>query len=166
MFELKPLSADAIPAALARADRYRVLNEPPQAESICLDILAVDPGNQEALVTLLLALTDQLQTGPPDLASRARAVLPHLQGEYQRAYYAGLIAERSARALLDLGRPGSGANVYELLVEAMRWYDEACAIRPPGNDDAVLRWNTCVRTLSKHPNLKPRQEAYEPELLE
>ena len=55
-FELKMLSEDAVPRALAKAERYRLLNEPGEAESICLDALAVEPANQSALTTLLLAL--------------------------------------------------------------------------------------------------------------
>ena len=55
MSELKSLHKDAIPAALEKAERYRLLNEPGEAESICLDILHVDPENQQAIVTLLLA---------------------------------------------------------------------------------------------------------------
>src|SRR6186997_1673006 len=38
VFELKPLSASAIPSALAKAERYRLINEPEQSESICEDI--------------------------------------------------------------------------------------------------------------------------------
>src|SRR6266436_320626 len=55
MFELKRLSLEAVPAALERALRYRLLNEPAEAESICHDVLEIDPENQEALVMLLLA---------------------------------------------------------------------------------------------------------------
>jgi hypothetical protein len=58
MFELKRLSDEAIPAALEKALRYRLLNEPAEAESICHDVLRIDPENQQALVVLLLALTD------------------------------------------------------------------------------------------------------------
>ena len=58
-FNLKPMSKDAVPGALAKAERYRLLNEPGEAESICLDILQVDPQNEDALVMMLLALTDQ-----------------------------------------------------------------------------------------------------------
>ena len=47
MFELKPLNKDAIPAALDKAMRYRLLNEPGAAESICLDVLRIDPENQQ-----------------------------------------------------------------------------------------------------------------------
>ena len=63
MFELKRLSEEAIPAALEKALRYRLLNEPAEAESICHDVLRIDPENQEALVLLLLALTDRFGKG-------------------------------------------------------------------------------------------------------
>ena len=43
--ELKRISQAALPAALAKAERYRLLNEPEQAESICRDVLAVEPKN-------------------------------------------------------------------------------------------------------------------------
>src|SRR5262245_54777237 len=59
MFDLKALSSEAVPRALAKAERYRLLNEPGEAESICLDALVADPDNQEAIAILLLALTDQ-----------------------------------------------------------------------------------------------------------
>ena len=59
MFKLKPLSKEAVPAALEKANCYRFLNEPVEAESICLDILEVEPENQQAIITLLLSLTDQ-----------------------------------------------------------------------------------------------------------
>jgi hypothetical protein len=34
-FDLKPISIASIPRALEKAERYRLLNEPEQAESIC-----------------------------------------------------------------------------------------------------------------------------------
>ena len=167
MFELKPLATDAIPAAIGKAERYRLLNEPQEAESICLDVLNVAPDNQQALVVLLLALTDQFRPDAGELVSRAREVLPRLEGEYERAYYAGIIFERRARALLEQGPPRFGAMTYDWLREAMRFYETAEAVRPPGNDDAVLRWNTCARLLNRNPELKPRdEEAFEPLLLE
>ena len=45
--------------ALEKAERYRLLNEPILAESICLDILDADPQNAKAVVTMLLAITDR-----------------------------------------------------------------------------------------------------------
>ena len=155
MFELKPIHKEAIPKALEKAERYRLLNEPVQAESICRDILRVDPDNQPALITLLLALTDQFDRGLP--VTRPREFLPRLQGEYERWYYAGLICERKAWAHLSQGLPGSGFIAYDLLREAMSWYEKAEAIHPPGNDDATLRWNTCVRTIRDR-RLEPRPE--------
>lgn len=48
-FELKILSPEAVPRALAKAERYRLLNDPGEAESICLDALRAAPHNQEAM---------------------------------------------------------------------------------------------------------------------
>lgn len=155
-FQLKPVSRTAIPEALERAHRYRLLGEPWQAESICLDVLAVDPGNQTAAVTLLLALTDQfcVESTP----ARAREVLASIEGDYEQAYYAGIIAERSARARITQGFRGANVKAYKELMDAMRWYEEAQTRRPPGNDDSILRWNTCARTLMRHPELRPQPE--------
>ena len=153
--ELKPMRKEAIPKALEKAEKYRLLNEPAQAESICHDILRVDPGQQQSLITLLLALTDQFDQGVP--VNRPRELLSRLDGEYERAYYAGIICERKARERLNKGGPGVGSVAYELLCDAMRWYEEAEALRPRDNDDATLRWNACVRMI-RDQHLKPRQE--------
>jgi len=157
MFELKPLSKEAIPAALQRAERYRLLNEPAEAESICLDILQIEPENQAASITLLLALTDQFPEGEADAVVRAQEVLSCLNGEYERAYYSGIICERRAKAQLGHHMPGSLANAYDWLREAMSWYEKAERLRPPGNDEAILRWNTCARLLMRNPRLKPAE---------
>jgi hypothetical protein len=167
MLELKPLSRDAIPAALAKAERYRLLNEPGEAESICLDVLRMDPGNQQALVTLLLALTDQFGEGRRALMGRARDVLPLLRNEYDRVYYAGIIAERRAKVLLASGGVRIGSAIYEWLSEAMSCYEQAEAIRSSGNDDAILRWNACARIIQQNPQLEPvAEERSEPLFLE
>src|ERR1051326_267800 len=97
-FELKTLSTDSIPAALEKAMRYRLLNEPGEAESICHDVLACDPENQEALVILLLALTDRFGKNYRAGLIHAQEVLPRLRDPYERAYYAGIISERRAKA--------------------------------------------------------------------
>ena len=162
-FELKSLSAGAISEALEKAQRYRLLAEPWQAESICLDVLRVDPENQTALITLLLSLTDQF--GREVTAARAREILPNIRGEYERAYYSGIIFERSARSRMKQGIPAAGFKAYQEFVEAMRLYEQAAACRPPGNDDALLRWNTCARTLMRSHDLRPQpQETLEPVL--
>jgi len=166
MFELKPLTREAIPKALERAERYRLLNEPLEAESICLDVLQVDGDSQPALVMLLLALTDQFDDHVPDAVHKAREVLPRLDGEYARAYYTGLVAERRAKARLRLGGPGSGHVAYELLNQAMTCYETAERLRPPGNDDALLRWNACVRIFDRHPQIAPAPQETAETLLE
>ena len=151
-FTLKVLGSRAIPAALERAERYRLLNEPTQAESICLDILAADPGNQQAVILLLLSITDQF--GDSRSLERASELLSRLADPYHRAYYQGIVYERHARAQLHRTAPGGGTTAYHLLREAMRCYEIAESIRPADNDEALLRWNTCARTITSH-HLKP-----------
>jgi hypothetical protein len=157
-YELKRISREGIPAALQKAERYRIINDPSSAESICLDVLAVDPGNQEALITLLLAITDQFREGPAEGARRARELLPRLGDDYKRLYYAGIICERCAKAHLVRGAMGSGDVAYHWFREAMEWYERAEARRPAGNDEPILRWNTCARILAGNQNIRPRVE--------
>src|SRR6185295_8277807 len=104
-FELKAISPEAVGRALAKAERYRLLNEPGEAESICRDALQVDPDNQEALTTLLLALTEQFADDASTVVD-ACATVGRLRDEYDRAYYTGIVAERRAKARLRQGRPG------------------------------------------------------------
>jgi hypothetical protein len=157
MFELKLLSKDAIPAALEKALRYRLLNDPAEAESICHDVLRIDPENQQAMVILLLALTDRFGKGYAVGVTEAQEVLSHLQDAYERAYYAGIICERRAKAQLSQGHPGSGHDAYELLREAMAWFEKAETLRPAKNDDPLLHWNTCARLIMGN-QLTPRAE--------
>ncbi|MCH7702113.1 MAG: hypothetical protein IID37_10530 [Planctomycetes bacterium] len=145
MFELKPIGTKAIPAALAKAERYRLLNEPREAESISRDILQVAPDHQEALVMLLLALTDQFGKGTGVALDNPQQLIERLHDEYERAYYSGVILERWGKSL-----GGGGAPSYvgcDWLREAMKSYQAAEAIRPADNDDAILRWNTCARII-------------------
>ena len=160
---LKPISKAGIPAAIQKAERYRLLNDSSAAESICLDILAVEPKNQQALVMLLLAITDQLD-GAEDAVKRAREVLPKLEDEYKRHYYSGIISERKAKAILRRGVMGGDAVARDWFRDAMRWYEKAEAIRPQGNDEAILRWNTCVRMVGRHEIAGPTREEFEPAL--
>jgi hypothetical protein len=155
MFALKPLSREGIPGALAKAERYRLINEPWQAESICRDILAIDPANREARVALVLALTDQFPQGIG--THEAMDQIASLTEEYDRLYYTGIVRERQARALFRQTDFRSDDTVYTLLSYAMEWYSKAEQIRPPGNDDALLRWNACARFLNRHRNLKPAE---------
>ena len=162
MFELKRLSRDAVPAALEKAERYRLLNEPLEAESICRDILDVDPDNHDALVMLLLALTDQFDDSLGDAVEPAREALWRLRDEYSRFYYSGIICERRAKAHLKRGGPRAGHSAYGWFREAMEHYEKAIELRPPHNDDAILRWNTCARVLMANPKLAPdKEEAFQ-----
>src|SRR5213083_1547142 len=154
-FKLKKLSPEAIPPALERAERYRLLNEPVQADSICLDILGVDPANQQALVLLLLALSEQFGENITEKLDRAWSILPKLSDEYQQAYYQGILLERQARLYMRSDAPGSNFSAYDLFSEAMRLFEKAERLRPASNDEAVLRWNTCARTITAA-NLQPR----------
>jgi hypothetical protein len=164
-FNLKPLSKDAVPAALAKAERYRLLNEPGEAESICLDILQVDPQNEDALVIMLLALTDQFPLDSSSkTAARANELAASLNTPYDRAYYAGIIRERRAKAILQRDRFGAAMVAVEWLREAMGFYERAEAVRPPHNDDSVLRWNACARLLMELP--VPDTDVQEPEPLQ
>jgi tetratricopeptide (TPR) repeat protein len=145
-FQLKRLTPTGIAAALDRAERYRLLNEPAQAESICLDVLRVDQANSRALVLLLLALTEQFDESIADNLDRALALLPRFVEEYQQTYYRGVIVERHARVYLHRASPGARYAAYGLFREAMAWYEKAEAIRPAGNDEALLRWNTVIHS--------------------
>lgn len=155
MFELKKLSPEGIERALEKVERYRLLNEPWEAESICRDVLDADPDNVEALVSLLLSLTDQFRgdRGPP--VSDVQALLPRLPDEYRREYYAGIICERKGTAALKRAAHGSGPLVYDWLRKAMSHYEKAEELRPPGNDDALVRWNTCARLIMRHEHVEP-----------
>ena len=153
MLELKHLSTSAIPAALAKAERYRLLNEPEQAQSICEDVLRSDAANYEAVRMLILSLTDTFPNHDPNSVARAQELVARLPSEYERAYFGGLVAERRARALMTRGGPGRALPAGDLLREAMRAFERAEAVKPADNDDALLRWNACVRLLARHPEL-------------
>ncbi|MGI9114546.1 MAG: hypothetical protein ACR2FX_05840 [Chthoniobacterales bacterium] len=157
MAELKRLSGEAIPGALEKAARYRLLNEPAEAESICLDVLQIDPDNQDALITLLLAITDRFSKGYGVSDTQVKELLGRLESDYERAYYSGILAERKAKAQLARGTPGCAHLAYEGFCEAMHWFEKAEAVRPAGNDDALLRWNTCTRMIARN-HLTPREE--------
>jgi hypothetical protein len=152
MLELKRLSTAAIPAALAKAERYRLLNESEQAQSICEDVLAADPDNFDAMRMLILALTDSFPKQDGSV-SRAQELVARLPSEYERAYFGGLVAERRARALLARPGPSRSISAGDLLRQAMQLFERAEGVKPANNDDALLRWNACARLISRHPEL-------------
>jgi len=166
MFELKPLSPEAVPRALAKAERYRLLNEPSEAQSICLDVLAAEPDNQEAVAMMILALTDQFGS-EPSAVHEALATVTDLRDNYERIYYTGIIYERRAKATLAHGTPRGGSRAYEWLRHAMSCYEDADAIRPSNNEDARLRYNACARMIDRKRELEPvAEEPHEPLLSE
>ena len=148
-YKLKTISQSGIEAALAKAQLYRCLNEPEEAESICQDILAADSENQAALRLLGLAITDQFRGQPSDRNAEAESAFNALTDPYKRAYYLGILAERRAKALSRVGRP---AHVWVPLFElAMKHFETAESLKPTDNEEAILRWNRCVRWLQAVP---------------
>lgn len=158
MYELKTISKEGVARALAKAERYRLLNEPRGAESICRDVLAVDPGNQEAIVSAALAITDQFGVNGRVSIASAQKMVAELRDDYQRAYYTGVVYERWAKA--QLGEEIPGHVVLDWLREAMKWYDKAQALHKPGDDDAILRWNTCARIINENESYRPHHAAH------
>jgi hypothetical protein len=159
MSQLKRLTRKGLERAMRKAERYRLLGEPCEAESICMDILATDPENHEAQILLILSLTDQFRTDLSRTAEAAR-LASNLEQEYERFYYSGIVAERQGKVHLTRGGPCSDDYANRSLREAMAWYEKAEAIRPMGEDDAILRWNTCVRTIARRGFRTPSDMAH------
>ena len=167
MFELKRLSTSAIPAALVKAERYRLLNEPDEAQSICEDVLMTDPSNFDAVRILILALTDAFPNHDGHNVSRAQELVARLPSEYERAYFGGLVAERRGRALLARNGPGRALSAGDFVREAMRQFERAETVKPADNDDALLRWNACARLFLRCPELSViDEESTAPVMLE
>lgn len=163
-FELKPLAKESIEPALDKAEHYRLLNQPRLAESICLDILEVDAGNQQASVILLLALTDQFKQSSTKAAKQAIELANSLKDEYSRVYYTGIIHERQGAAALNSTSPGGDFDAYEWYREAMDFYEKANEVNKGENDDPILRWNTCARIIMEHHLRERPDDNYQPML--
>jgi tetratricopeptide (TPR) repeat protein len=148
--QLKSISKAGIPEALAKVELYRYLNEPEEAESICRDILAVDPEHQLARRMLGLSITDQFIGAAGDRYLEVQSIFQELRDPYEQLYYTGLLHERHAKTQLLVGY--APHTLLPLVEEAMRCFAEAEKIRPAGNDDSILRWNRCVRLLESRPN--------------
>ncbi len=159
MKDLKRISAASIPRALELAERYRLLNEPEQAASICEDVLEVEPDNQQALIALLLALSDAFG-GPLRTDYRvAEKVVERLGSPYEKTYYRAVVYERWGRSKLEQGAPKHVAG--EWLRRAMELYRQAEPMRPEGDDAALLRWNCCARLMARIPKLMEESQAHE-----
>jgi tetratricopeptide (TPR) repeat protein len=149
-YKVKRISIAGIAEAIAKAELYRSLNEPEEAESICRDILTIEPQHQLALRLLGLALTDQFTGGASDHYRETEEIFRQLKDPYERLYYTGILQERRAKAQLKTGQlPHSLAALFD---QALHLFAEAEKIRPAGNDDAILRWNRCVRLLQTPTN--------------
>ena len=162
-FELKPLSKDSVDSALDKADQYRLLNQPRLAESICLDVLDIDPGNQKATIALLLSLTDQFKESSTK-AKRALELANSLRDDYSKIYYAGIVHERQGAAALNSSLPGSDFDAYMWYREAMQFYERANEINKGENDDPILRWNTCARIIMEYHLRERPSDDYQPML--
>jgi len=152
--KLKTISKSGIAKAISKVLSYRYLNEPEEAESICCDILAVEPDHQLALRLLGLAITDQFTGNVSDRYAEAESVFQSLTDRYERLYYTGLLHERQAKAQLRAGRPLRTLAV--LFENAMACFEQAEKIRPPDNEDAILRWNRCARILQALPGFEEK----------
>ena len=156
--KLKPIHAESIAAALAKSELYRNLNEPEEAESICHDILAIEPEHQAALRMIGLAITDQFTGAVSDRYGEVENFFRRLSDRYEQLYCLGLLYERRAKAQLRAGRPTQA--LLPLFEEAMRNFAEAEQIRPPANDESILRWNRCVRLLQSLPGVEHLDELH------
>ena len=151
----KEISIEGVSAALERAQTYRYLNDPEQAESICLDIIHLQPDNQDANRLLLLAETDQFGGTNHEALNNAKEALSKLTDPYQQAYYGGLISERYARWMLRGRGQRSHFVAHEAVQDALAQYERALELKPEGNDEVILRWNTCQRMIKRYRLIPP-----------
>ena len=165
MDQFKPLAKIAIPSAIEKAKHYRLLGEPSAAESICRDILRVEPKHQEVLVVLILAMCDQFGKGYKVATGTVFECIERLEGEYERIYYTGIAHERRGMASLRSNSPGSGFMAFDFLSDAMKSYEKAEQLAPEQNNDPILRWNTCARLIERN-RLEPRPREESEPLLE
>lgn len=149
MRDMRRIHIESIPRALELAERYRLLNEPEQAASICYDVLAVDPENPLAIRALFLAVTEQFAHRRGTRLEEAERLASRMPTEFERTYFAGVASERWARAKLQTGEHAAMAASW--IHKAMDLYTSAEKLSPPGNDDSILRWNACARLLQHLP---------------
>lgn len=157
--EFKTISKSGIAEALTKVQHYRYLNQAEEAESICRDILAADPENQMALRQLGLAITDQFSGATSDRFNEAHSSFEKLTDAYERLYYLGIVNERRAKAQLQAGHRSH--TLRASFESALHFYEEAEKVRPKGNDDALLRWNRCLRLMQTIPELTGESESFE-----
>ena len=157
MFELKKISPQYISNALMKAEKYRYMNHPKTSESICRDVLEIKPEHQEAIILLIISISEQFADRKKYSASlrNAQEWLPLIEDEYKKIYLSGLILERWAKANIHIL---AGADLYEFFQEAMDFYAKAEKIRPVEDESCILHWNLCIRLMELNPHIKPRQD--------
>ncbi len=144
---------NTINSALDKAKQYRLLLEPELAVSICLDIFNIDKKHQETIIVYILALSDNLSKQKND--TKIFDAIKLLTSEYHKKYYTGIYHERKALSLMKGNMSASFA--YNLFTKAMDFYKQAIEISADDNDDAILRYNSCIRII-QHNRLSPRQD--------
>jgi tetratricopeptide (TPR) repeat protein len=155
-YRLKRLGDRDLDAALGKAEQYRALNEPEEAESICRDVILEQPDHQRALRTLGLALTDRFADEWSGFLDEALATFAKMKNEYERTYLTGVAWERAAKAQVKRGQINSAVDSFE---KAMESFATAEKIGPVNVPDPILRWNRCVRAIEAHPELVEAFEA-------
>lgn len=153
--ELKSLNGHDLDQAQRKAEKYRDLNQPDETDSICRDILAVNPQHQAALRSLGLSLTDRYDGDGMQLHREALAVFGKLESAYERTYYAGIAWERYGKSQLA---QGIGPGAHHAFHRALHLFEEAEDLTEKENPDPILRWNRVVRELTTHPLLRFEEE--------
>ncbi len=166
MYTLKTITQEALPNALAKAERYRLLGDPLEAESICLDILEVDSSNREALTTLFLSYTDEFKNELYPAFTKAEEVLGRFEDKYCKLYYTGILYERRAKFHLNQRAHGSGHQAYQWFQKALTAFDNALSSCSNESQDAALRWNACARIIMRNSNVVPAPDDTGEQMLE
>lgn len=105
---------------------------------------------------MILALTDQFPDGAhPQAAVEAEKAAARIQDEYKRLYLSDIIRERRGKAMLAAAVPARHGRRRNGCVKRCRATSVRKPLRPAGNDEAVLRWNTCARLLMTIPSTAP-----------
>ncbi len=158
---LKKLGARNLAAAIALAKHYRDLNEPEEAESICRDVLAVAPDDEDAWRTLGLALTDRFPRHWMALFEEASAAFRKLGSEYERVYYDGIVWERYGKAQVMAGQAHNAIHAFE---QALQRFEQAETLAAPDDPAPILHYNRCVRALTTDSELvRASRIPHEPE---
>ena len=155
--ELKTIEKADLDAALAAAQNSWSELRADNAESICLDILEADPGNQSALELLLRSRIELLKKGLPRGVAQAEELIPRLESDFDKAFFSGMLREGQARYLLEKRGRQSSNVAYSWFRQAMEDYEEALS-KNPGRIEPKLHWNACVRTIQSNPHCIPPPE--------